>query len=131
MRQALASVAAYEAVFDMVARRGIFDTGRAMMVAHYGMRNHVATMRHLARDVCGTPHHRIANWLYGSFAARVRRELDVPRPTFEIWLLGTWPVPAVDELGEFAFRLRPEVYAALRRLGWVESRQARRRSIGT
>jgi hypothetical protein len=123
----LAPVAAYEATFEMLARRGVFATGRAMLVAHYEMPHHVTTMRHLASAVCGTPDHRIANWLYGSFAARVRRELDVARPKFEIGVLATWPEPPIDELGEFAFRLRPEVCAALCRLGWVSAPSAPRR----
>ena len=80
---------------------------RAMLVAHYDMPGHVTTMRHLARAVCGTPNHRIANRLYGGFAARVRRELDVARPAFEIAVFATWPEPPIDELAEFACRLRP------------------------
>ena len=127
MHAPLAPVDAYEAVFEMLARRDIFAAGRAMLVAHYGKRRHITTMRHLARDVYGKPDHRLANWVYGSFAARVRRELDVPRPKFEIWVLATWPAPAVDALGEFACRLRPEVCAALRRLGWVEGRTGKER----
>jgi hypothetical protein len=122
----LAPAEAYEATLEMLARRGIFVAGRAMLVAHYAMPGHVATMRHLARAVCGTPDHRIANRLYGSFAARVRRELDIPRPAFEIAVLATWPEPPIDALGEFACRLRPEVCTALRHLGWVRARKATR-----
>jgi hypothetical protein len=124
VNQPLAPVAAYKATLEMLARRGVFVAGRAMLVAHYGMPNHVTTMRHLARAVCGTPDHRIANRLYGSFAARVRRDLEVARPAFEIGVLATWPEPPLDELREFAFRLRPEVCAAVRRLGWVPARRA-------
>lgn len=123
LHRALAPVAAYEATLEMLARRNLFVAGRAMLVAHYRMPHHVTTMRHLARDVCGKPDHRVANWLYGSFAARVRRELDVARPKFEIGVLATWPEPPIDELGEFAFRLRPEVCSAIRRLGWVPASQ--------
>ncbi|AHG92832.1 hypothetical protein J421_5297 (plasmid) [Gemmatirosa kalamazoonensis] len=124
----LAPADAYEAVFEMLAQREIFAAGRAMLVAHYGKPDRITTMRHLARDVYGKPDHRLANWVYGSFAARVRRELDVPRPKFEIWVLATWPAPAIDELGEFACRLRPEVCAALRSLGWVGARTAKHRT---
>jgi hypothetical protein len=69
--------------------------------------------------VYGVANHSIANRVYGSFAARVRRELGVARPKFEIWVLGTWPERPIDEAGEFAFRLRREVCVALERLGWV------------
>lgn len=103
----------------MLARRDAYPTARRMLLAHYAMPRHVTTMRHLAREVCGVADHRVANRIYGTFAARVRRELDLPKPSFEIWTLGTWPEPPIDEVGEFAFRLRPEVCAAVRRLGWA------------
>jgi hypothetical protein len=105
----------------MLARRGKYSSGRAMLIAHYAMPDHVATMRHLVLASCGVAEYRIANFVYGSFAARVRRELAVVRPKYEIWVLATWPEPPIDDLGEFAFRLRPEVVAALEHLGWVSA----------
>ena len=130
----LAPVEAYVATFEMLAHRNKYAAGRAMLLAQYGMPNHVATMRHLALAVCGVAEHRVANLLYGGFAARVRREIDVPRPKYEIWVLATWPEPPIDALGEFACRLRPEVRRALEQLGWVKppvlgrSRERRLRS---
>ncbi len=103
----------------MLARRNVYASARAMMIAHYHMPRHVATMRILAEKVYGVPNHSIANRVYGSFASRVRRELGVTQPKYEIWILGTWPETPIDDVGEFAFRLRPEVCKALERLGWV------------
>jgi hypothetical protein len=121
VKQPLASADAYEATFEMLARRGKYAAGRAMLVAHFSMPNHVTTMRHLALAVYGTSDHRVANQVYGGFARRVRLELDVPRPPLEIGVLGTWPEDPIDDVGEFAFRLRPEVCTAIRRLGWAGS----------
>ena len=115
----LASVDAYEAVFEMLAERGLYVAARAMLCVHYRAPKRVTTMRHLAAAVLHVSDHRRANFVYGQFAARVRRECDLARPRFEIWVLGTWPEPPVDDLGEFAFRLRPEVARAVERLGWV------------
>lgn len=103
----------------MLARRNVYASARAMLIAHYRMPRHVATMRILAERVFGLPNHSIANRVYGSFASRVRRELGAPPPKYEIWVLGTWPEKPIDDVGEFAFRLRPEVCKALERLGWV------------
>ena len=121
MLRPLAPTEAYEAVFHRLAERGLYRTGRAMLCAHCGMPERVATMRRLAVAVGYPPDHRPANFLYGSFAGRVRRELYLERPRFEIWALATWPEPPLDELGEFAFRVRPEVAAAIERLGWIAS----------
>jgi len=121
VKRSLAPAAAYEAVLATLAERGTYASARAMLVAHHAMPNHVATMRHLARAVYGTPDHRIANRVYGSFAGRVRRELGIARLPYEIAVLGTWPEPPIDEVGEFAFRLRPEVCRAIRRLGWARA----------
>jgi len=121
----LAPVDAYAAVFEMLAHRNKYVAGRAMLIAQYGMPNRIATMRLLALAVCGVAEHRVGNLLYGGLAARVRRELDLPRPKYEIAVLATWPEPPIDALSEFAFRLRPEVSRAIERLGWVRpSRRA-------
>lgn len=56
-------------------------------MSHYGMPNHVTTMRHLAFAVYGTSDYRVANQVYGGFARRVRLELDVARPRLEIGIL--------------------------------------------
>lgn len=122
MPQPLASVAAYEAVFEMLAERDLYRTGRAMLCAHCAMPNRVATMRRLASAVGHPPDHRRGNFFYGQFASRVRREIGLPRPKFEIWVLGTWPESPLDRLKEFAFRLRPEVAQAMERLGWAAGR---------
>lgn len=115
----LAPAEAYEAVFRQLAGRGLYQAGRAMLRAHHAMPDRVATMRRLAAAVGYPPDHRTANFVYGSFAGRVRRELHLERPRYEIWTLATWPEPPLDELAEFAFRLRPEVATALERLRWV------------
>lgn len=120
----LAPSEAYEAVFAMLAERGAYASARAMLVSQYCMPGHVTTMRHLAIAVYNNHDYRIANRTYGSFAGRVRRELGLARPPYEIWVLGTWPEPPIDSLGEFAFRLRPEVCAAVRRLGWADPQHA-------
>lgn len=91
-----------------------------MLIAHYRMPNHVTTMRHLAIAVYGMANFRLGNLQYGGLAARVRRDLHLPRPRLEIAVLATWPEPPIDAVGEFAFRLRPEVVAALEQLGWSE-----------
>lgn len=87
-----------------------------MLRAHCAMPGRLATMRRLAAAVGGPPDHRTANFVYGTLAGRIRRELQLPRPKYEIWVLATWPEPPLDELAEFAFRLRPEVAAAVGRL---------------
>lgn len=79
----------------------------------------VATMRRLASAVGAVPEYRRGNLLYGQFAARVRRELGLSRPKYKIWVLATWPEPPIEEAGEFAFRLRPEVVEAVDRLNWI------------
>ena len=117
----LAPVEAYVATFEMLARRNKYAAGREMLLAHYRMPDRVATMRHLALAACNVADHRVANLLYGGFAARVRQEIDIPRPKYEIWVLATWPEPPIDALGEFACRLRPEVCRALEQLGWAIS----------
>jgi len=124
----LAPVDAYATVFEMLAHRNKYVVGRAMLIAQYGMPNCIATMRLLALSVCGVAEHRVGNLLYGGLAARVRRELDLPRPKYEIAVLATWPEPPIDALGEFAFRLRPEVSRAIERLGWVGPRRRARGS---
>ena len=121
----LAPVDAYATVFEMLAQRSKYVAGRTMLIAHYAMPNRVATMRHLALAVCGVAEYRVGNLLYGGFAARVRREIDIPRPKYEIAVLATWPEPPMDSLGEFAFRLRPEVSLAIERLGWVRPKRRR------
>jgi hypothetical protein len=115
----LAPIEAYEAVFEALARRGTYKIGREMLVAHFRMPRHVTTMRHLAIAVCKVPEHRLANFHYGSLAARVQRELELARDGYAIEVLATWPEEPIDELAEFAFRLRPEVVQAVQRLGWV------------
>lgn len=122
----LAPVEAYVATFEMLARKNKYAAGRAMLLAQYGMPHRVATMRHLALAVCGVAEHRVANLLYGGFAARVRQEIDIPRQKYEIWVLATWPEPPIDALREFAFRLRPEVCRALEQLGWGEPERLRK-----
>lgn len=114
----LAPAKAYEAVLRSLAERDLYRMARAMLCTHYAMPNRLATMRRLGVAV-GYADHRPANFLYGSFAGRVRRELQLPRPKYEIWTLVSWPEPPLDELAEFAFRLRPEVATAIERLGWT------------
>lgn len=123
---ALAPVEAYADTLEMIARRGTFAAARAMLVAQYAMPNRVTTMRHLSLEVCGVAEHRVGNLLYGGLAAKVRRELGLERPRFEMWVFATWPEPPIDAVGEFAFRLRPEVATAMERLGWVSPRTPRR-----
>jgi hypothetical protein len=103
-------------VLRRLAERGLYRLGRAMLHAHLAMPGRVTTMRRLAAAVGYPPDHRTANFVYGSLAGRIRRELQLPRPKYEIWVLATWSVPPLDELAEFAFRLRPEVAAAVARL---------------
>jgi hypothetical protein len=114
----LAPPEAYEAVLRKLAERNLYQVGRAMLCAQYAMPGRAATMRRLAAAVGYPPDHRTANFVYGSFAGRVRRELQLARPKYEIWVLVVWPEPPLDELAEFAFRLRPEVATAIERLGW-------------
>ena len=119
----LADASDYQIAFAVLAERGLSESSRVMLASHYAMPERVATMRHLAAAI-GMPHdHKQGNLRYGRLAGRVRRELGLRRPGIELWAIATWPEKSVDDLGEFAFRMRPEVATALEKLGWVGPRE--------
>jgi predicted HNH restriction endonuclease len=116
----IASASAYEAVLRYFMERGIAPSIVAMLHAHYAMPGRVVTMRHLSQAAGSGNDWKTGNRLYGSFAARIRRELDLKYEGLAIWTIGYWPVPADEYLGEFSFRMRPNFAKALERVGLVE-----------
>ena len=81
-------VAAYEAVLRLFMEREIAPSIVAMPRAQYAMPGRVATMRHLAQAAGSGNDWKAANRIYGNFAARIRRELDLRHEGFAIWTIG-------------------------------------------
>lgn len=115
----LASSQQYAVAFEEIARRRMAESRRTMLLAHYAMPGHIATMRHLAATVGHTSSHGFANVQYGGLAGQVYRELHLRFRGIKLWTLATWPEDPIDELAEFSFRMRPEVARALEQLGWT------------
>lgn len=117
----LASAGQYAVAFEEIARRGLAPIRRTMLLTHYAMRDHVGTMRRLAAAVGKAERHSVANFHYGGLAGQVYRELQLRFRGIKLWTLATWPEAPLDELGEFSFRMRPEVARALEELGWTKT----------
>ncbi|MDX2193329.1 MAG: HNH endonuclease [Gemmatimonadales bacterium] len=121
MTSRLAPASAYKAAFAALAERGLAESCRTMLAAHYAMSGHVATMRYLCAAIGRPAEYRAGNLIYGGLAKRVRLELGLPFLGLELGTLATYPEDPIDALGEFSFRMRPEVCRALESLGWVRS----------
>jgi len=116
----LRPAADYVSALEEIFHRGMHSNRRTMLLAHYAMPDHIATMRYLSATVGRTRSHSYANRHYGGLAGQVRRELRLRYEGLNLWTLATWPARAVDHVGELSFRMRPELAKAIERLGWTE-----------
>lgn len=123
MSTRLTTTSEYTAALREIEQRGIAPSVRRMLNTHYSMTDRIATMRHLA-EAAGFDDYKAANRLYGSFAGRVRRNLELRYEGLSLWTIATWPAPPVDGLREFAFQMRPEFAAALEGAGMIEKHLA-------
>ncbi|MCC6929318.1 MAG: HNH endonuclease [Gemmatimonadaceae bacterium] len=114
-----ATVAQYEAVLRTFIERGIAPSIIEMLRAQYAMPGRVTTMRRLAQAAGFGNSWSAANRVFGGFAGRVRREMDLQYHGLALWTIGYWPVPEDEQLEEFSFRMRPNFAKALERVGLV------------
>jgi hypothetical protein len=119
----------YERALKVLDRKGIADSHRRFLLGHLEVATRPTTWRELGTRL-GHPEataHTPVNLQYGSFARRLANELGIVeylpvingRP-FMLHAIAEWA--GKGKLGEQAFVMRPEVAAAVRRLGWVMAR---------
>lgn len=113
------TTAEYVAVFRALQSQGIHPNHRALLEAHLQAPAATASWRQLAR-AAGYKDEDPVKLQYGTFAGRVARRLGVRRRPEGFWLyvLAEWAEER-DDKGHTRYRLRPEVVAALKRLGWA------------
>ena len=100
---------------------GIHPTHRDLLRAHFAAPKHTVSWRELASSV-GYPHAEPVKLQYGLFARRIAERLGVSRRQARgVWLnvLADW-APSLDPKGHTTFKLRPQVVAALGRMGWID-----------
>jgi len=115
----LAAAEDYRGALEDISRKGMSANRKTMLLAHYAMPDHIATMRYLAATVGYTRTHSYANLQYGGLAKQLRQALDLKYDNRDLWSLATWPKRDIDDDHEFSFRMRPEVATALELLGWT------------
>jgi hypothetical protein len=111
----------YFRAFQSVLREGVPQKHLAMLREHFKAPDHTTTWWQLAEKV-GYPDFNTVNLQYGTFAARVARQLGRSEKLLDpgghrswVWVLVHWAEER-DATGDTAFVLRPEVVEALKRL---------------
>jgi predicted HNH restriction endonuclease len=99
-------------------REGIPPKHVDLLRAHYAAPQHTVTWAQLAEAV-GYPTGSSVNLQYGRFAKRIGLALGFATPPAGFWLhvIADW-ADQPGAKGHTAFRLRPSITDALRRLGW-------------
>jgi len=98
----------------------IHPSHRDLLRAHFAAPDHTVSWRELAPSV-GYPNAEPIKLQYGLFARRVAEHLGITKQQaggFWLNVLAGWG-PELDVKGHTTFRMRPELIAALKRLGWV------------
>jgi hypothetical protein len=108
----------YVRAFEAVRAEGIPDKHLALLRAHYAAPDHTATWAQLASAV-GYANFNAVNLQYGTFAARVAREMGITAAPNGYWLnvLAGWAEERDAVSGHTAFILRRPFVEALTRLG--------------
>jgi hypothetical protein len=106
----------------MIESEGIHPSHRDLLRAHFAAPEQIVSWRELAPSV-GYPSAEPVKLQYGILARRIAGQLGVTRERahgFWLHVIADWANTS-DSRGHTTFRLRPEMVAALKRLGWVET----------
>jgi hypothetical protein len=95
-RPRLASADKYALALQALAERGIASTRKNVLLAHYSMPGHVATMRHLLGVVGRPSEHGYANLHYGGLGGQLYRELGLRYRGMKLRTISTWPEEPID-----------------------------------
>lgn len=120
MTKTFGTSADYYRALKALERAGIHPSHRDLLRAHFAAPQHTVSWRELAPSV-GYANAEAVKLQYGSFARRIAKQLGITRPPAGFWLhvLADWG-SRPDGRGHTTFRMRPQVVAALKRLGWLE-----------
>lgn len=111
----------YYRALKALEAEGIPVAHRDLLRAHFAAPDHTVSWRELAPSV-GYPSPEPVKLQYGKFARRIAERLGVTKRRangFWLYVLADWG-PHLDPKGHTTFRLRPQVIAALKRMGWLQ-----------
>ena len=106
-------------------RRHVTVTQLLLLQHHYSSPGRTTTARRLGECV-GYADHRGANSQYGTLAKRLAEDLGLEVNGDHVFLLATFTADPDVEGGETQLVMRPQVAAALERLGWAPGTRAER-----
>lgn len=122
MTPSFGTAADYYRALRAVEAEGIHPSHRDLLRAHFAAPEQTVSWRELAPSV-GYPSAEPVKLQYGTLARRIAGRLGVSKEEargFWLHVIADW-ANGFDSHGHTTFRLRPEMVAALKRLGWVET----------